>query len=83
VPRAEALAEKCRLCRHPNPLISDVTVGEPVQPWAPAEDSGVAEVEAKSTPERWAYWEEQFSKCIRLLFLPECLPPVLLRGLHP
>lgn len=65
VPRAEALAEKCRLCRHPNPVISDATVGEPVQPWEPAEDSGVGEIEAKSAPERWAYWEEQFSKCLR------------------
>ncbi len=65
VPREEVLAEKCRLCRYPNPVISDITVGEPVQPWAPEDDSGVAGIEAKSTAERWAYWEEQFSKCIR------------------
>ena len=65
VPRAEVLAEKCRLCRHPNPVISDVIVGEQVQPWVPETDNGVAEIEKKSTPEKWAYWEEQFSKCVR------------------
>ena len=65
IPRAEVLAEKCRLCRHPNPVLSDITIGEAVEPWAVAEDSGVAEIEAKETAERWDYWEEQFSKCIR------------------
>ena len=65
VPRAEVLAEKCRLCRHPNPVISDVIVGEPVQPWAPETDNGVAEIDQKDAAERWDYWEEQFSKCIR------------------
>ncbi|HHW73776.1 MAG TPA: coenzyme F420 hydrogenase [Firmicutes bacterium] len=65
IPRAEVLAEKCRLCRHPNPVLSDITIGEAVEPWAVAEDSGVAEIEAKEAAERWDYWEEQFSKCIR------------------
>ncbi len=65
VPRDEVLAEKCKLCRYPNPVISDVTVGEPVEPWAPAEDSEVAEVEKKSSDVRAEYWEEQFSKCLR------------------
>ena len=65
IPRAEVLAEKCRLCRHPNPVLSDVTVGDEVEPRAAAEDSGVAEIMAKNAEERWAYWEEQFSKCIR------------------
>ncbi len=65
LPRDQFLAEKCRLCRHPNPVISDITVGEPVEPWTLADDNGVEEIEGKNLEERQAYWEEQFSKCIR------------------
>lgn len=65
IAREEVLAEKCRLCRYPNPVLSDVALGEPVQSWAPAEDQGVAEVEAKDISARMDYWEEQFSRCLR------------------
>ncbi len=65
VPTAEILAEKCKLCRYPNPVISDVTIGDPVDPRSPVEDDGVREVEGKTLEEREAYWEEQFAKCIR------------------
>jgi ferredoxin len=64
-PREELLAEKCRLCRYPNPVISDIMLGEAVEPWETAEDSGVAELEAKDVDGRAAYWEEQFAKCVR------------------
>ncbi|HSW36598.1 MAG TPA: 4Fe-4S dicluster domain-containing protein [Candidatus Limnocylindrales bacterium] len=63
--REEVLAEKCRLCRYPNPVISDIMLGEQVIPWEPSADSGVAEVEKKDYAGRWAYWEDQFSKCVR------------------
>ncbi len=65
VPRDELLAEKCRLCRYPNPVISDIMLGDPVDTWDPAEDEGVSEVEDKDVDGRWAYWQEQFSNCIR------------------
>ena len=65
IPREEILAEKCRLCRYPNPVLSDVTIGDPVEPWETEADRGVEELEQKSVEERWDYWEEQFSKCIR------------------
>jgi formate dehydrogenase (coenzyme F420) beta subunit len=65
VPREELLAEKCRLCRYPNPVISDIMLGEAVEQWEAAEDSGVAELEAKDVDGRSAYWEEQFAKCVR------------------
>ncbi|HHX87498.1 MAG TPA: coenzyme F420 hydrogenase, partial [Firmicutes bacterium] len=38
IPREELLAEKCRLCRYPNPVISDLTIGETVEPREPAVD---------------------------------------------
>ncbi len=65
IPRDEVLAEKCKLCRYPNPVISDHLIGEPVAEWVAAEDSGVQEIEAKGLEEREEYWEEQFSKCVR------------------
>jgi len=63
--RYEVLAEKCRLCRYPNPLVSDILLGEEVEPWEPEEDSGVTEIEDKDIEGRWAYWEEQFANCVR------------------
>jgi formate dehydrogenase (coenzyme F420) beta subunit len=65
IPREDVLAEKCRLCRYPNPVISDVLTGEPVEKWETVEDSGVADLDAKDVEGRWSYWQEQFSKCIR------------------
>lgn len=63
--REDFLAEKCRLCRHPNPVLADIMLGEPVQPWEVSVDTGVAALEEKEPAERWAYWEEQFSRCLR------------------
>ncbi len=65
VARDELLAEKCRLCRYPNPVISDIMIGEAVKASDPAEDSGVAEIENMDCNGRWEYWEEQFTKCVR------------------
>jgi len=65
VARDELLAEKCRLCRYPNPVISDIMLGDAVKPWEPAEDSSVTEIEGKDINGRSDYWEEQFAKCVR------------------
>jgi len=63
--RDEFLAVKCQLCRYPNPVVSDIMLGEPVEAWELAEDKGVTEVEGKDADERWDFWVEQFSKCVR------------------
>lgn len=65
LPREKFLAEKCRLCRYPNPVLADIMLGEPVQPWEITVDIGVAAVEKKSPAERWAYWRDEFSRCLR------------------
>jgi formate dehydrogenase (coenzyme F420) beta subunit len=65
VARDELLAEKCRLCRYPNPVISDVLIGEAVETWEPAEDSAVAEIEEQDYDSRWDYWKKQFDRCVR------------------
>jgi len=65
IARDELLAEKCRLCRYPNPIISDIMLDQEVETWELAEDEGVQEIEGKDVDERADYWAEQFEKCIR------------------
>ena len=65
LPREEVISEKCRFCRYPNPVVSDIMIGDNVEVWEAEEDSGVEEIENKSMEERWDYWEDQFSHCVR------------------
>lgn len=63
---ADDSADKCKFCRVPNPVIYDELIGDKQE----AHFSGdrfakVKEIEAKSADERWAFFEETMSKCIR------------------
>jgi formate dehydrogenase (coenzyme F420) beta subunit len=82
VPKSKVLLDKCLGCRFPKPLISDALLkGEyaaPVFELAPQED----ELRKKSVEERWAFWTEQFGKCVRCYacrnvcpacFCPRCI----------
>ena len=64
VPRAELIAAKCERCEHPNPVIYDELLGDPVEPGEDTFDD-VAELEAMSIEDRWKYWEKEFDRCIR------------------
>lgn len=65
VPKEEVLATKCLTCRYPNPVISDLLLGEEVKVWGNEEYADVQELEAKSASERWSFWEDKFSSCVR------------------
>ncbi|NLI69636.1 MAG: coenzyme F420 hydrogenase [Firmicutes bacterium] len=65
VAREEVLADNCLICRHPNPVIADISLGSEVQPGGNGESPEVKEIEDMSLEERWAYWEKEFSRCIR------------------
>jgi ferredoxin len=56
----------CELCQQHTPVIYDHLVGEPPssEP-APEVYPDIAGMEAQSAAERRAFWEEQFSRCIR------------------
>jgi len=60
------LYQCCDVCRYRNPVIYDVLIGEKV-----AENEGVdpyaevKEFESQSAEERWQYFSDQLSKCIR------------------
>lgn len=65
IAREELLMDKCLRCRYPNPLISDIMLAEEVEKFADDDFADVEEFEKKSPEEKWDFWEEQFSKCIR------------------
>ncbi|MDD5748204.1 MAG: 4Fe-4S dicluster domain-containing protein [Actinomycetota bacterium] len=65
VERSDVLSEKCLRCRYPNPILSDIMLGTEVEKRAEDEFADVSEFEKKSADEKWAFWEEQFSKCVR------------------
>ncbi len=67
LPKREYLAAKCLTCDAKNPSGVDTLIGEPVDdtPCASRDYLAVKELEGKTPEARTAYWEEQFSRCIR------------------
>jgi formate dehydrogenase subunit beta len=61
------LAVKCQECIYPNPVISDVTIGDAVEAKPAVEDrfATVKEIEAKTADEKYALWSSEYSKCLR------------------
>jgi len=81
-PWADVVQDKCKVCRYPNPLISNVKAGEdvPVRE-VTNEFAEVEKLEAMSLEQRWAFWEKEMERCIRcyacrqacfLCYCPEC-----------
>jgi formate dehydrogenase subunit beta len=74
-PRAEMLHDSCSRCAYPYPVGADIVLGDP-QPegvperaWAP-----VAEFEALSPAERYAYFVQEAERCIRCYACREACP---------
>jgi formate hydrogenlyase subunit 6/NADH:ubiquinone oxidoreductase subunit I len=68
-------AEKCRLCKHRNPVVYDEFIGEA----APEQENvsrfdAVLEMEKTDSTERYDYWQKQFAKCIRCYACREACP---------
>jgi ferredoxin len=64
VPKAELLAETCKVCQYPTPLTYKKLVGEK-QPGNPADYSDIQALEALKPEERWNFWQSHFTRCIR------------------
>jgi formate dehydrogenase subunit beta len=62
----EGLASKCRYCLQPNPVIYDELVGEE-QPLAELQErfARIEEIEQMSADERYQFFEDMISTCIR------------------
>lgn len=65
VDRKELVMDKCLRCRYPNPVISDELLADEVEKFADDDFSDVAQFEKKSQEDKWAFFDEQFSKCVR------------------
>lgn len=71
----EVLDDGCAICRHRNPPLYDILLGEPIED---AEGAGphpaVEELESWSADERWAYFTKEFSRCIRCYACRQACP---------
>lgn len=65
VKKEEVLASNCLECRYPNPPLYDTLLWDSVEPWGNAAFEDIQEMEEKDPEEKWAFWEEKLSSCIR------------------
>jgi ferredoxin len=64
--KADVLQKNCAVCRHRNPVIFDEMVAEPVEEQKDVDRyEDVREIEAMNPEEKWHYFEELLSPCIR------------------
>ena len=64
--KADILADNCTVCVHRNPVIYDELVAElPAEAEVPDRYGKVEKVENMSLEERWGFFENMFSTCIR------------------
>ena len=66
-PLAEALFENCLGCELPTPQEYDVLLGEPTSPVAErsASQAKIDQLKETTPQQRWEFWKEQFSRCIK------------------
>ena len=67
-------AHKCDFCTTPNPVLFDEMIAEEAPARTPKEDTLLLQVEAMSQDEKYAYWEEVFSHCIRCFACRDTCP---------
>jgi formate dehydrogenase subunit beta len=66
LPKNDFLSDSCLACRHRNPPIYDVLLGEKVPETPEANEfAEVSSIEMKATEDRWEHFEEELSRCIR------------------
>jgi formate dehydrogenase subunit beta len=64
--RADVLSDACKRCQYPNPPVYDVFITEPIEAAAGEHRwQELEKFEELGVSERWAYFEREFSKCIR------------------
>jgi len=66
-PITEVLFDNCLECEIPTPQEYDVLLGEPTTPISGnvSKRTSIKELEATPREERWNFWKEEFSRCIR------------------
>ncbi len=72
--RREFVFDSCNHCQNPTPVIYDILLGEEVKPWGKENYDDVKEIERMELEERWDYWKEKLSKCVRCYACREVCP---------
>jgi formate dehydrogenase subunit beta len=65
IPAQEVIAERCLECPTRSPIVYDILFGDKVRRGVEDRFKSVEKIENMSQKERWAFWKEQFDKCIR------------------
>lgn len=65
IPASEILAERCVECKANFPVIYDVFLGEKTKRQSDNPFHSIEKIESLSKEERWKFWKEQLSKCVR------------------
>jgi len=74
IKKKDYLMSTCLGCRHHNPVIYDILVGEEVkEPEGDGYDD-IREFEKKEPEERWRFFEKEMEKCIRCYACREACP---------
>jgi len=64
--RTDLLQSNCATCTHPNPVIHDELVGDPVEVPADIDRwADVKKIEAMATEDKWGYFDDLLKECIR------------------
>jgi len=64
VPKEELLADTCKVCQYPTPLIYNKLIGDKVE-GHPANYDEIQSLEEKTLGEKWDFWQKEFDRCIR------------------
>ncbi len=66
-PVTETLFDNCLGCELPTPQEYDILLGEPTSPVAgkSASQAKIDQLKEATPQQRWEFWEEQFSRCIK------------------
>lgn len=73
-PHSEVRYRSCAACAHPNPVLYDVLLGEPLEVWAEDPYAYVREIEQKTSDERAAYFTAEAQRCIRCYACRQACP---------
>jgi len=76
-PLAEALLDNCLGCELPTPQEYDILLGEPTSPVAErsASQAKIDRLKETTPQQRWEFWKEQFSRCIKCYACRNGCPP--------
>jgi ferredoxin len=77
-PDFESPSSKCKYCKVHNPHLSDAVLGETVNETLSKDQKinfeDVSEFNKLSREEKWKFWEDQFSKCIKCYACRQACP---------